>query len=157
MIAAPWGAVVPVRVALHQAACSNVVVGDGVSSLRVSGQCFACLWRVSKALLVLVSFHVQGQVVRSGKGARADGALEGLGARVLPVVARQLIWTGETPVAAVPRASVRLLTCRTGRKRKAGMSQSSGKWSETQLRFSLDLQRSMTKSRCTHNDDTDHH
>lgn len=39
MIAAPWGPVVPVRVALYQAACSNVVVGDGVSALCVSGQC----------------------------------------------------------------------------------------------------------------------
>lgn len=66
--------------------------------------------RVPFALLVLVSLHVQGQVVRSGEGARADGALEGFGARVLPVVARQLVGAGEAPVAAVPRAPVRLLT-----------------------------------------------
>lgn len=60
--------------------------------------------------LVLVSLHVQGEVVRSGEGARADGALEGFGARVLPVMARQLVRTSKTPVAAVPRAPVGLLT-----------------------------------------------
>lgn len=63
-----------------------------------------------QALLVLVSLHVQGEVVGSGKGARADGALEGFGACVLPVMTRQLIRTSETPVAAVPRAPVGLLT-----------------------------------------------
>lgn len=60
--------------------------------------------------LVLVSLHVQGEVVGSGEGARADGALEGFGACVLPEMARQLIRTCEAPVAAVPRAPVRLLT-----------------------------------------------
>lgn len=110
MIAAPSGAVVSVNVALHQAACSNVVVGDRASAFDVC-QDSACVFAARvQTPLVLVSLHVQGEVVRSGKGARADGALEGLGARVLPVMARQLIRTGETPVAAVPRAPVRLLT-----------------------------------------------
>lgn len=63
-----------------------------------------------QTLLVLVSFHVQSEVVGSGEGARADGALEGFGARVLPEMARQLVGSGESPVAAVPRAPVRLLT-----------------------------------------------
>lgn len=71
-----------------------------------------------QTLLVLVSFHVQGEVVRSGKGARADSALEGFGARVLPEMARQLVRTSEAPVAAVPRAPVWLLTWRTGEKDK---------------------------------------
>lgn len=61
--------------------------------------------------LVLVPLHVQGEVIRAGEGARADGALEGLGARVLPVVPGQLVRAGESPVAALPRAPVRLLTC----------------------------------------------
>lgn len=65
-----------------------------------------------------MSLHVQGQVVGSGEGARADGALEGFGAGVLPVVTRQLVRTGEAPVAAVPRAPVRLLTCRKRGKEK---------------------------------------
>lgn len=69
-------------------------------------------------LLVLVSLHVQGEVVGSGKGARADGTLEGLGAGVLPIVTRQLVRTGETPVAAVPRTPVRLLTCSKRENRK---------------------------------------
>lgn len=64
----------------------------------------------ARALLVLVPLHVQGEVVGAGEGAAADGALEGLGPRVLPVVARQLVGTGEAPVAALPRAPVGLLT-----------------------------------------------
>lgn len=70
-------------------------------------------------VLVLVSLHVQGKVVRSGEGAGADGALEGFGARVFPVVSGQLIGASETPVAAVPRAAVRLLTCREKKKRRS--------------------------------------
>lgn len=74
-------------------------------------------------VLVLVSLHVQGKVVRSGEGAGADGALEGFGARVFPVVSGQLIGASETPVAAVPRAAVRLLTCRE--EKKEGLSETS--------------------------------
>lgn len=70
----------------------------------------ACVFGVCATPLVLVSLHVQGEVVGSGEGARADGALEGFGARVLSEMARQLIRTCEAPVAAVPRAPVRLLT-----------------------------------------------
>ena len=40
----------------------------------------------------LMSLHVQGQVVRSGEGSVAEVTLEGLGARVLPIVTGQLIW-----------------------------------------------------------------
>ena len=39
----------------------------------------------------LMSLHVQGQVVRSGEGSVAEVTLEGLGARVLPIVTGQLI------------------------------------------------------------------
>ena len=38
-----------------------------------------------------MSLHVQGQVVRSGEGSVAEVTLEGLGARVLPVVTSQLV------------------------------------------------------------------
>jgi len=39
-------------------------------------------------LLVLMPLHVESQVVGAGEAAVADGALEGLCPRVLPVVAR---------------------------------------------------------------------
>ena len=38
-----------------------------------------------------VSFHVQGEMVASGKASVADLALEGLGPGVLPVVPGQLV------------------------------------------------------------------
>lgn len=41
-----------------------------------------------RAALVLVSFHVEGQVVRSGEATATYGALERFGPRVLPEVAR---------------------------------------------------------------------
>lgn len=69
-----------------------------------------CLQWCVQMSLVLVSLHVQGEVVGPGERARADAALEGFGARVFPVVTRQLVRTGEAPVAAVPRTPVRLLT-----------------------------------------------
>lgn len=62
-------------------------------------------------LLVLMPLHVERQVVGAGEAAVADGALEGLCPRVLPVVARQLVGAREPPVAAFPRALVGLLTC----------------------------------------------
>lgn len=58
------------------------------------------------AALVLVSFHVEGQVVRSREATAAYGALERFGSRVLPEVARQLIRTGEPPITPLPRALV---------------------------------------------------
>lgn len=72
--------------------------------------CTVQLWRACKTSLVLVPLHVQGEMVGSGEGPGANGALEGLGTRVFPVVARELVGTGKAPVAAVPRAPVRLLT-----------------------------------------------
>lgn len=65
-----------------------------------------------------MSLHVQGQVVGSGKGPGADHTLEGFGARVLPVVTRQLVGTCEAPVAAVPCAPVWLLTCTETKEKK---------------------------------------
>lgn len=59
---------------------------------------------------VLVPFHVQRQVVGAREAAVADGALEGLGARVLAVVTRELVRPREPPVTAFPRALVGLLT-----------------------------------------------
>lgn len=41
-----------------------------------------------RAALVLVPFHVEGQVVRSGEATATYGALERFGPRVLPEVAR---------------------------------------------------------------------
>lgn len=58
---------------------------------------------------VLVALHVQRQVVGAGEAAVAHHALERLGARVLPVVAGQLVRPGKPPVAALPGALVGLL------------------------------------------------
>lgn len=129
---------------------SNAAVGDRVSA-----------WRVFRTVLppmplVLVSLHVQGKVVGPGEGAWADGALEGLGACVLPVMARQLIWASEAPVTAVPRAPVWLLTYRGGEgKRKMPMSSQRGKTELSFLPYKV-LQHSVTM-RSHHNDDTDYH
>lgn len=60
--------------------------------------------------------HVEGQVIGAGEAPVADGALEGLGPRVLPIVARQFIRAGEPPVAAFPRALVGLLTWKRARR-----------------------------------------
>lgn len=59
----------------------------------------------------LMAFGVEGQVVGSGEPAAALLAPEGFGARVLAVVSRQLVRPGEAPLAALPRALVRLFTC----------------------------------------------
>lgn len=57
-----------------------------------------------------MSLHVEGQVVGAGETAAAHGALEGLGPRVLPEVACQLVGAGKAPVTTLPRALVRLLS-----------------------------------------------
>lgn len=54
--------------------------------------------------------HVQGQVIRSRELTSAHLALERFRARVLAHVARELVGTRETPVAADPVAQVGLLT-----------------------------------------------
>lgn len=63
---------------------------------------------------VLVPLHVQGEVIRAGEAAVAHAALEGLGSRVLAVVAGQLVRAREPPVAAFPGALVGLLACVKG-------------------------------------------
>lgn len=54
---------------------------------------------------------MQGQVVGAREAAAARDALEGFGSSVFPVVSGQLIGPGEAPVAVLPRAAVRLLSC----------------------------------------------
>ena len=56
-----------------------------------------------------MSFHVQGQVITSGKSSFTEVALEGLHACVFPVVPGELVRPGKLPVTAVPGAGVRLL------------------------------------------------
>lgn len=63
-------------------------------------------------VLILVTLHVQGQVVGAREAAAAGDALEGLGPGVFPVVSGELVRSGEAPVAALPRAAVRLLACK---------------------------------------------
>lgn len=59
---------------------------------------------------------MQSQVVRAGEAAIAGHALEGLRSGVFPVMSGQLVRSGETPVAVLPRAAVRLLACKTERR-----------------------------------------
>ena len=68
-------------------------------------------------MLVLVSLHVQGQMVGTREATATHGALEGLGACVLPVVTGELIRAREPPVTALPGTPVWLLTCRRGERR----------------------------------------
>lgn len=64
------------------------------------------------SVLVLVTLHVQGQVIRAREAAAAGDALEWFGSGVFPVVSGELIRSGKTPVAAFPCTTVRLLTCK---------------------------------------------
>lgn len=57
-----------------------------------------------------MALHVQRQMVRAREAATARDAFEWLRPRVFAVMPRQFIWSGETPVASLPAASVRLLT-----------------------------------------------
>lgn len=72
---------------------------------------------------VLVSLHVQRQVVGAGEAAVAHPALERLGTRVLPVVAGQLVRPRKPPVAALPGALVGLLTCKEETRGGEGLPQ----------------------------------
>lgn len=67
-----------------------------------------------------VSLHVQRQVVGAREGTVAQVALEGPVARVLAVVARELVRSRELPAAAFPVAVVGLLACRE--RARAGLS-----------------------------------
>lgn len=72
-------------------------------------------------MLILVALHVQGQVVGAREAAAAGNALERFGAGVLAVVSGELVRPGEAPVAVVPRAAIRLLTC-NAEKQEGGIS-----------------------------------
>ena len=54
---------------------------------------------------------MQGEVIGAGEAALADLAAEGFSARVFPIVAGELIGSGETPLTLGPMAAVRFLTC----------------------------------------------
>lgn len=56
-----------------------------------------------------VPFHVKREMVGAGEGSLAESALEGTIARVLPVVASQLVRARELPAATLPLTLVRLL------------------------------------------------
>lgn len=69
-------------------------------------------------MLILVALHVQGQVVGAREAAAAGNALERFGAGVLAVVSGELVRPGEAPVAVVPRAAIRLLTCNAEKQKR---------------------------------------
>lgn len=58
-----------------------------------------------------MSLEMESQVVRSGEGAGALGALEGSIPGVLPLVPCQLVRSCKPPVATLPVADVWLFTC----------------------------------------------
>ena len=60
---------------------------------------------------------MQGEVVGAREAALAVDAFERLGAGVFAVVARQFVAAREPPLAALPRALVRLLTCAKAKKK----------------------------------------
>lgn len=68
---------------------------------------------------ILVTLHVQGQVVGAREAAAAGDTFERFGAGVFPVVSGELVGPGEAPVAVLPRAAIRLLTCETHHNRKS--------------------------------------
>lgn len=92
----------------------------------VSGACYVwillfclyvCVCEISfvytgMSVLILVTLHVQGQVVRAWEAAAAGDALEGFGSGVFPVVSGEFVRSGEAPVAALPCTTVRLLACK---------------------------------------------
>lgn len=51
-------------------------------------------------------------MIGAGEAALADLAAERFSARVFPVVAGELVRSGETPLTLGPMAAVRFLTCR---------------------------------------------
>jgi len=61
---------------------------------------------------LLMSLHVEGQVVRAGEAPVAMGALERLQSGVLPMVTGQLVRSGEAPLAALPGATVGFFACK---------------------------------------------
>lgn len=74
-------------------------------------------------MLILVTLHVQGQVVGAREAAAAGDALERFGSGVFPVVSGELVGSGEAPVAVLPCAAVRLLTCKTDDNRKEALAE----------------------------------
>lgn len=58
---------------------------------------------------VLVPLHVERQVIGAREAAVAGDAFERFGSGVLPVVPREFVGAGETPVTSLPGAAVRLL------------------------------------------------
>ena len=72
---------------------------------------------------------VEGEVVAAREPATAVGALEGLCAGVLPVVAGEFVGAGEAPLAPLPRARVRLLTWGGEKKTKLLSGKMEWKWS----------------------------
>lgn len=68
-------------------------------------------WLLLLLVILWMTFHVQRQMIGSRKTTITVLALERLGARVLAIVPRQFITACESPLATLPRALVRLLTC----------------------------------------------
>lgn len=62
--------------------------------------------------MLVVSLHMQRQMIGAGETPVAVAAFERLGASVFPVVTGQLVRPREPPLAALPRALVRLLACK---------------------------------------------
>ena len=53
-------------------------------------------------ILLLMSFEMEGQVIGARETALAVNTFERFGAGVFPIVARQLVTAGESPLATLP-------------------------------------------------------
>lgn len=96
--------------------------GSGMRTALFVCDCVCvCTVYTDTCALVLVTLHVQGQVVGAREAAAAGDALEGFGSGVFPVVSGELVRPGEAPVAALPCAAVRLLTCEEEEDRTLAM------------------------------------
>jgi hypothetical protein len=76
------------------------------------------VWEWRSQLALLVTFQVQGQVIRTWKTAIAMNTFERLGTSVFAIMASQFVTSGESPLTSFPRTLVRFLTCEETQNKK---------------------------------------
>ena len=81
-------------------------------------RCSTGTWvSVTFSVALLMTFQVQGQVIRTWKTAIAMNTFERLGTSVFAIMASQFVTSGESPLTSFPRTLVRLLTCKKTKKK----------------------------------------
>ena len=74
-------------------------------------------WWWQEVSRALMSFHVKRQMIWSWKTPLTLSTLEGFDTSVLAMMPRQFVWSGEPPLAAFPRASIRFLAWKIWKKK----------------------------------------